>query len=118
MNGLSLVVLPSSRNRTRSEFAAADFMYSTILSHRASLLSVPILKPRNCSGVCSVPAAVVASVDMNTTAAAWSTVRRVSMKPPTDKKAPVDEFHHKGRKGHQGKSDQGDYLCVLRVLCG
>src|SRR5689334_23661552 len=41
MNGLLLLVLPSSRKRTRSEFAAASFMYSTILSQRASLLSAP-----------------------------------------------------------------------------
>src|SRR5258705_486154 len=44
MNGLSLLVLPSSRKRTRSELAAASFMYSTILSHRASLLSAPTVQ--------------------------------------------------------------------------
>src|SRR5262249_43227773 len=71
MNGLSLLVLPSSRNRTRSEFAAASFMYSTILSHRASLLSAPTRYPRNCSGACS-PAAVATSVDASATAAQTS----------------------------------------------
>src|SRR5207302_1647368 len=32
-------------------------MYSTMRSHRASLLSAPILKPKNCSGDCSAAAA-------------------------------------------------------------
>src|SRR5215813_12152074 len=50
MNGLSLVDFPSSRKRTRSDALATCRRYSTILSHRASLLSVPMRNPKNCSG--------------------------------------------------------------------
>src|SRR3954468_13613417 len=50
MKGLPLVDLPSSRKRTRSDVSETCFTYSTILSHRASLLSVPMRKPKNCSG--------------------------------------------------------------------
>ncbi len=57
MNGLPSVDLPSSRNRTRSLAPATCRMYSTILSQRASLLSEPIRKPKNCSGVASAPGA-------------------------------------------------------------
>src|SRR4029079_13502157 len=79
MNGLLLLVGPRSRKRTRSEFAAASFMYSTILSHRASLLSAPTLKPRNCSGDCSGPAAVATRVDNTAKAAANTSERRLIM---------------------------------------
>src|SRR5512133_728406 len=70
MNGLPLVVLPSSRTRTRSEAPATSCMYWTILSQRASLVSAPTLKPRNCSGVCGAAAGWVAG--------AWARVATVA----------------------------------------
>src|SRR5215831_9322600 len=49
-NGLPLVVGPRLRKRTRSLLAATCCMYSTILSQRTSFLSLPMRKPKYCSG--------------------------------------------------------------------
>src|SRR5580700_249994 len=49
--GLFMVEGPRLRTRTRPEDAATFSRYSTILSQRASFLSVPIRKPKNSSGV-------------------------------------------------------------------
>src|SRR6478752_235003 len=78
MSGFPWLVFPRSRNRTRSDDAAASFMYSTILSHRASLLSAPTLNPINCSGVCSDGPAAVRPADRSSQAATHTPARVVS----------------------------------------
>jgi hypothetical protein len=47
---------------------------------KLTLLSAPTLKPRNCSGVCRVPAAVATRVEARTSTPIRG--RRLTMKPP------------------------------------
>src|SRR5262245_2342372 len=52
-------------------------MYSTILSHRASLLSVPTLNPINCSGSGSDGPAAVTPADRSSATATHTPIRLV-----------------------------------------
>src|SRR5262245_45910950 len=62
-NGFPLVVLPSSSTLTREDADAARRMYSTMRSHRTSLVSAPMRNPANCSGVGSGAAQARLSVN-------------------------------------------------------